>query len=170
MKDDLSRDVALLGDDDAVRHVLAEVCALTGMGFSAVAHVTQDRWIACQVDDRIDFGLDPGAELEVRKTICDEIRQSGKAIIIDDTDADRDWWNHPVPLLYGFHSYVSLPITLEDGSFFGTLCAIDPEPRTGRIADHLGELEALARQVARILQARIDQEPGIALGLPQPIR
>jgi len=159
MKDQLSTHVAALGDDDDVRLVLAEVCALTGMGFSAVAYVSEERWIACQVNDRIDFGLEPGAELEVRKTICDDIRRHGKAVIIDDTEADRDWWSHPVPVLYGFHSYVSLPITLEDGSFFGTLCAIDPDPRPDPLRDRLEQLEALALEVARILSIKVARQP-----------
>ena len=30
--------------------------------------------------------------------------------------------------MYGFQSYISMPIFRSDGSFFGTLCAIDPKP------------------------------------------
>jgi len=30
--------------------------------------------------------------------------------------------------MYGFQSYISMPIFLKDGSFYGTLCAIDPSP------------------------------------------
>ena len=30
--------------------------------------------------------------------------------------------------MYGFQSYISTPIFLKDGSFYGTLCAIDPRP------------------------------------------
>jgi hypothetical protein len=33
----------------------------------------------------------------------------------------------------GFKSYCSFPVYLEHGSFFGTLCALDPAPR--RVAD-----------------------------------
>ena len=163
MKDELASDIAALGDDDQVREVLRELCALTGMGFSAVAFVSGDRWIACQVDDSIDFGLAPGEELEVRKTICDEIRRDGKAVIIDNTDADHDWWNHPVPILYGFRSYISLPIVLDDGTFFGTLCAIDPEPRTRRLAESLAPIEALVCRVVRILSPKVKQGVGLAI-------
>jgi GAF domain-containing protein len=28
--------------------------------------------------------------------------------------------------MYGFQSYISVPIILPDGTFFGALCAIDP--------------------------------------------
>jgi len=126
---DLTRQAVELGDRAEVRDILAEVCRLTGMGFAAVARVTEHRWVACQVEDRIDFGLDPGGELKIKETICDEIRDCGEAIVIDDVSDDIKWSRHPIPVLYGFRSYCSVPIYLADGSFFGTLCAIDPEPR-----------------------------------------
>lgn len=162
--DALSNHIADLGDDPEVRAILTEVCRITGMRFSAVAHVTEDRWIVCQVDDRIEFGLSPGDELEVRKTICDEIRQHGQRVAIDNVAADPDWWSHPVPVLYGFRSYVSIPIILDEGGFFGTLCAIDPEPRTESILPHLDRLDELARQVAAILTARMAVDSAVLAG------
>ena len=81
------------------------------------------------VEDRIAFGLDPGGELKIQETICNEIRDCGEAILFDDASTDIKWSRHPVPVLYGFKSYCSFPIYLKDGTFFGTLCAIDPAPR-----------------------------------------
>lgn len=167
MNDPVSRSIVEVGDDPEIREILTEVCRITGMGFSAVAYVSAERWIACQVEDRIEFGLDPGGELEIRKTICDDIRRDGKTIMIDNTAEDPDWWSHPVPVLYGFRSYVSLPITLDDGAFFGTLCAIDPAPRSESIAAHLDELNALAVRVAAILSGRtLDVRRDIPLVAP----
>jgi hypothetical protein len=59
------------------------------MRFAAVARVTEDRWIACSVLDEIDFGLQPGGELKVETTICDEIRQSHQAVVIDNVAEDE---------------------------------------------------------------------------------
>lgn len=98
------------------------------MGFAAVARVTEDRWIACAVRDEIGFGLQPGGELEVESTICHEIRACGEPVIIDDVDADPHYATHHTPARYGLKSYISMPIVLDDGRFFGTLCAIDPKP------------------------------------------
>ena len=131
------------------------------VGFAAVAYVSGTRWIACQVEDRIEFGLDPGGELEIKKTICDDIRRYGQPILIDDTINDPDWWSHPVPVLYGFKSYVSLPITI-DGSFFGTLCAIDPAPRDAPLGERLAALEAMAARVAGLIGARIAASPALS--------
>lgn len=165
MTDTLSDSIAALGNDAEIGRILGEVCALTGMGFAAVAYVSEERWIACQIEDRIEFGLDPGGELEIKKTICDDIRRCGQPILIDNSGIDPDWWSHPVPVLYGFKSYVSLPI-LVDGSFFGTLCAIDPAPRDLPLAERLAELEALAARVAGILTTKLAGAPALRPEIP----
>ena len=146
---------AVIGDDEEIRAILMEACALTGMRFSALAFVSDTRWIACQVADTLDFGLAPGGELDVRKTICDEIREYGETVVIDDANADPDWWGHPVPILYGFRSYASLPIRLSDGRFFGTLCALDPDPRGEPLDGRLEGLKLLADRVSAILDRRL---------------
>lgn len=150
-KDAFAAQVAAQGDDPAIRAILEEVCRVTGMGFAAVARVTEDRWIACQVLDRIEFGLNPGDELDVKTTICDDIRACGQRIVIDHVGENFEWRTHPTPMLYGFESYASLPVLLADGSFYGTLCAIDPEPRRLSAPETIAVLETCARRVAAIL-------------------
>lgn len=138
----------------AVDAILQDVCRITGLGFAAVAHVTSERWIACQVLDMIEFGLDAGEELSIKTTICDEIRASGQAVFIDEVAADPHWRTHHTPALYGFKSYISVPILLDDGSFFGTLCAIDPARSPVRLSTVLAQVEAHARTIARELSAQ----------------
>jgi GAF domain len=121
-------DVQAIQRIDAVTSVLDIVCRTTGMGFAAVAWVIEERWIACAVKDDIQFGLKPGGELKVETTICHKIRQSGTPVIIDHVAQDQAFCGHPTPAMYGFQSYISVPIVRADGTFFGTLCAIDPRP------------------------------------------
>ena len=125
---ELTAEVEQVGRIPAVPHILNVISHVTGMGFVAVARVTEERWIACSVLDNIDFGLKPGGELKVETTICHEIRQSREPVIINNVGEHHLWSRHPTPAMYGFQSYISMPILLEDGSFFGTLCAIDPRP------------------------------------------
>jgi signal transduction histidine kinase len=122
------QDIAAVGTIKAIPTILDIVCRMTGMRFAAVARVTEDRWIACSVRDDISFGLKAGGELKVESTICHEIRQNGKAVVIDHVAEDALYAHHHTPQTYGLQSYISMPIRLADGSFFGTLCAIDPEP------------------------------------------
>lgn len=129
MEDEYARDVARVSRIEVVPTILETVCRLTGMRFAAIARVTSERWIACAVHDEIDFGLAPGGELELETTICHEILQTGRSVIISDAHTDPAFRDHRTPAMYGFRSYISMPIILPDGEFFGTLCAIDPEER-----------------------------------------
>lgn len=158
------------GDDDAIRAILTQLCDVTQMGFAAVARVTEDRWIACQVLDKIAFGLEPGAELDMQMTICKEIRQTENYVVIDHVDADIAWQKHPVPIFYGFKSYASFPVILADGSFYGTLCALDPAPRLVSEPATIAAIEGFARDVGVLLSARIltMRMTGTAKDAPRP--
>jgi signal transduction histidine kinase len=146
-------DIEAIGRLAAVPTILDVICRTTGMGFAAVARVTSDRWIACSVKDDIAFGLTPGSELKVETTICHEIRQSGEAVIIDHVAEDPAYVAHQTPLQYGFQSYISVPIVLRDGSFFGTLCAIDPKPAKLRNPQTIGMFRMFADLIAFHLDA-----------------
>ncbi|WP_257230402.1 sensor histidine kinase KdpD [Pseudomonas sp. SbOxS1] len=78
---DFSQDVNAIHSIEAVPVILSMVKHLTGMRFAAVARVTERNWVACAVDDSIDFGLKPGDELVLESTICHEIRQHRKPVI-----------------------------------------------------------------------------------------
>jgi signal transduction histidine kinase len=112
-----------------VPKMLETVCALTGMRFAAIARVTHERWTACAVLDHLNFGLKPGGDLELNSTICDEIRVHHQPVIFGRASAHPVFSTHHTPRIYGLESYVSVPILTEGGRFFGTLCAIDSEPR-----------------------------------------
>jgi signal transduction histidine kinase len=153
MDNTFADDLAAIAKIDAVPHILEVLCRTTGMGFSAVARVTEDRWICCAARDEISFGLRPGGELKVETTICDEIRDSGRLVVIDHVAEDEDFRNHPTPKLYGFQSYISVPIYKLDGQFFGTLCAIDPKPARLKTPETIGMFKLFSDLIARHLDA-----------------
>ena len=154
MQTDFQNDIDAVGRIDAVRTILDVVCRTTGMGFAAVARVTEDRWIACQVLDTISFGLQPGGELKVESTICHEIRQHRQPVVIDHVAQSDVYAGHHTPLQYGFQSYISMPITLPDGQFFGTLCAIDPRPARLETPEVIGMFRLFAELIAFHLDAQ----------------
>lgn len=164
-------DVEAINSIPIVPNLLEVICRTTGMGFAAIARVTDEKWITCGVRDEILFGLRPGDELKLETTICHEIRQSGSLVVIDHVDQDENFRNHHTPAMYGFQSYISVPIIRKDGSFFGTLCAIDPKPAqlnntaiigmfnlfADLISFHLNSIEQLA-----ITNAKLEEERKIA--------
>jgi len=146
-------DIAAISAIDAVPTILDVVCRVTGMGFAAVARVTEQRWICCAVNDLIRFGLQPGGELKVETTICHEVRQLREPVVIDHVAEDEIYCQHRTPAMYGFQSYISMPIVLKDGRFFGTLCAIDPQPRRLRNPETIGMFKLFAELIAFHLDA-----------------
>lgn len=154
MTNDLEADVAAISRIEAVPTILEVVCLTTGMGFAAVARVTEDRWVACSVRDSIEFGLRPGGELKIETTICNQIRANREPIVIDHVAEDPAFGEHHAPAMYGFQSYISMPIVLPDGTFFGTLCAIDPRPARLKTPGTIGMFKLFADLIAFHLHAQ----------------
>lgn len=153
MSEQFSADIAAIESISAVPSILDVVCRTTGMGFAAVARVTEDHWIACSLTDKISFGLKPGGELPIETTICNEIRQSREAVVINHVSEDPCYREHHVPALYGFQSYISMPIILQNGKFFGTLCAIDPRPAQVNTPQIISMFKLFAELIAFHLDA-----------------
>ena len=152
MTTDLKADIDAVQNIGAVPKILDVVGRLTGMGFVAIARVTSERWVCCAVRDNIQFGLEPGGELRVETTICNEIRQHGQTVVIDDVQTDGIYCRHPTPAMYGFRSYISAPIILASGEIWGTLCAIDPHPRELNKPEVLGSFQLLGELIAAQLE------------------
>lgn len=154
MRQSITNDVATIGRISAVPAILRVITESTGMGFAAVARVTDTTWTACAVLDTLNFGLKPGGDLELTSTICHEIRSSHKAVVIDHVALDPRFCDHHTPKRYRFQSYISVPVILSDGTFFGTICALDPQP-----AKLIGTaIEAMMISFARLLALQIEAE------------
>ena len=151
---DFAVDVLSISQIDAVPRILEVVCRATGLGFAAVARVTESRWVACAVRDEIEFGLKPGGELDIGTTICNEVRRRGELVVIDNVETDPVYDFHPTPKLYGFQSYISVPIHLADGRSFGTLCALDRKAAQLSKPGTIEMFQLFAELIAHHLDAR----------------
>lgn len=143
------REIEAIG---AVPKILETVASLTGVGFVAIAHVAETSWTACAVWDKLDFGLAAGDGLDVTTTLCEEVRSTRHSIVIDHVEVSEQYRAHPTPRIYGFQSYFSIPITRPDGSYFGTLCGLDPRPRMLSAPAMLSTLELFAELVSGQLE------------------
>ena len=157
-EEEVRMDVERVGRIPILASMLEIICSTTGMGFAVIAKVTKERWIACGVRDEIQFGLQPGGELKVETTICNEIRDSGTAVIIDHVAADPRFSHHHTPQMYGFQSYISIPIFCRSGEFFGTLCAIDPKPALLNNPRTIGMFNLFAELISFHLAILTDKE------------
>jgi len=149
---DFQADIQILAGSDLVGTILETVMLATNMRFAAVARVTADRWVACRTVDEVNFGLAEGDEIEIQSTFCQSVRETSNKVLFNDTATDDVYGNHPIAAKFGIVSYASIPIYRSDGSFFGTLCAIDTEPRDIKHPRAVAMLEMFADVIGRSLE------------------
>lgn len=152
---------AVVAEIESIPSILDVVCRTTGMGFAALGQVTSDRWIACTVRDSLGMGVEAGTALDVQTTLCRDVRRRSDALIIPDIETDAVYRDHPAPSQFGFRSYVAVPVVLPGGETFGTLCALDREPRDLSSPALLATLTLFADLIAFHLDAHLK----IALGV-----
>ena len=156
--EELQSDIRAVGRIGAVPLLLRVLCETTGMGFAAVARVTDESWIACAVTDDIGFGLTTGGRLDVNTMLCLESRAARAVVAIDQVSTDPRYHDHPTPRLYKIESYVSVPIILAGGRYFGNLCAIDPNPAQVSEPRVVSMFKRFAEIIALQLESELTRE------------
>lgn len=156
--EDIARDVRAVAQLEALPTLLAVLCETTGMRFAAVARVTEHTWTACAVKDEINFGLKVGEQLAVESTLCIESKRALTPIAIDHASLDSRYHNHHTPRSYKIESYVSVPIILATGRYFGNLCAIDPAPAKVSDPKAIGMFKRFAALIAMQLDSEFTRE------------
>ena len=151
-------DIDTIGRISAVPAMLKVISDMTGLRFAAVARVTEDTWTACAVLDQLEFGLGVGGELDLTTTLCHEIRGSHVSVVIDKASEDPLYHDHHTPRIYQFESYISVPVFRTDGRFFGTLCALDPNPAQLRSSTIQSTMESFARVLSLQIEAEESQQ------------
>lgn len=129
------------------------------MGFAAIARVAEARvseesWTVCAVLDTIGFGIAVGDQLHVNTTLCIESMTARAPIVIDHASRDPKYCNHPTRNNYNIESYISMPIILPNGQYFGNLFAIDRVPRM--VSDSRAVF--MFKRIAHVLATQLDVE------------
>ena len=157
MSPTVAADIATIGRISAVPAMLQVIRDMTGLRFAAVARVTGTSWTACAVLDQLDFGLLVGGELDIASTLCHQVRASHLPVVIDKASDDPLYCQHHTPRLYQFESYISVPVFRTDGRFFGTICALDPNPAELRSST----IQSTVESFARLLSLQIEAEENL---------
>lgn len=156
----LDDDIAAIGRIGAVPTILRTIAESTGLRVTLVARVLPDRWVACAVHDEIAFGLKVGSELDVATTLCSEVRESKHPVVIDHASNDPVYSPHATPKMYGFESYIAVPIFRQSGEYFGNVCGLDPLPRI--LSD--GKTLSMMRLFSELISLQLDAEERHARG------
>jgi signal transduction histidine kinase len=155
---DVAQAVTAIGRMDAVPTLLQVLCEITGMRVAMVAHVGAEVWTVCAVLDDLHLGITPGGPLDLKTNLDPEYQSSRTPILIEQASADPHCSNPSRQALYQVESYVSVPIFLSNGSYFGALCVFDPKPAKLAQPFILSTFNRFAALIASQLSQQLQRE------------
>lgn len=153
MNSSIEKDIHTIQSIEAVPFIMKMLSDATGLRFICIARVTDDKWTTCAVLDLVNFNLNPGDEVELNTTLCNQVRKSITPIIIEHAQNDAHYSKSVTPTMYGFESYFSFPIFSKDGDFFGTLCGFDPLPAKLKTTEIEHQIKSFAELISRQIEA-----------------
>lgn len=153
VSDAIRRDVESVARLTSIPTILAAMREVTGLRFGVIARVTKSEWVACAVYDELEFGLHAGDPLAIETTFCSEVHATNKPVVMNDALASEKYCMSPVPKMFGFRSYISVPIFLSDGTNYGTVCALDRDPADVENARVISALSLFGQLIGQQLEA-----------------
>ncbi len=151
---------------EATQAVLAAITAQLGLRTSFLTRTTpadgRNRVLAAH-NEPGGSGIVAGADLSLDDTFCGIIVGATMLVplLIPDTRRDPTFGDHPaVAASPAVGSFLGVPIVLADGTLFGTLCAIDPDPQP--LAPGQADLLIV---LARLVATQIERDREVAARL-----
>jgi GAF domain-containing protein len=122
------------------------------LGFSLwmVTRIDGDDWRIEHARDE-GYGLGPGDTFRWRDSYCYHMASGKGPRMAPDARSVACYARAPIGREFPISAYVGAPLFRADGSLFGTLCAIDPEPQPDRVAEEQPVLESYADLVAKLV-------------------
>lgn len=135
----------------ASNEVLNYLHSKLGFKLWMVTRVESDDWIVLQAMDN-GYNVCDGDVFRWTDSFCSRmVKGEGPRIAPSSKDVPA-YASAPIGQQVPIGAYVGVPLTRSDGEFFGTLCAIDPQPMPQEITQELPLIEMMARLLTTILE------------------
>lgn len=134
----------------AVQSLLEALYALVPMDTWLFTRVNGNDWIMLRVLDH-GSGTRAGTVLPWEESCCIHMTRGEAPSIAPDARAIPVYRDAPVNRRLPVGAYVGFPLYGPDGSLFGTLCGVHPEPMDTQIREQQAALEALTRTAGHLL-------------------
>lgn len=152
VQSNIDEDIAIFDRLSAVQTALRVMMRTTGQRLAVVARITPGTWTACAVIDEANFGLKPGDRLELNTTYCKLVDDSSAPLLINNASEDPRFCDYPALYLYKIKSYIAVPLIRVDGTPFGVVCTLDPDP-VELSTDYIEIFKLLAQLIAFEMEA-----------------
>lgn len=139
------------GFPEAADSVVQMLQARLGFQLWMVTRTEGDDWIVLASQDR-GYGVEPGQVFRWSDSYCSRMVDGDGPNIAPDASKLAAYVDAPINGQLTIGAYIGLPLVRGNGDFFGTLCAVDPEPQPVSICEEL----PLIRHHARLLNTILD--------------
>ena len=136
--------------ESASRAVLELLSARYGFGLWMVTRVEGGDWIVLHAKDT-SYGLEEHRVMRWEDSYCYRMVTDDAPRYAPDARRVEAYANAPINQQLGIGAYLGMPLTREDGSLFGTLCAIDPAEHPGMAPGELAVVEMFAQLLSTLL-------------------
>jgi diguanylate cyclase (GGDEF)-like protein len=111
-------------------------------------------WIVLFADDH-GYGVKPGQSYHWAETLCSRMVEGQGPHIAPDVASVPAYAEAPIAQQIAVGAYVGVPLRRADGTLFGTLCAIDPEPQPERIREDTDMVVLMGELLGGLLEAEL---------------
>ncbi len=125
-----------------------------GFGLWMVTRTEGEDWIVLSADDR-EYGVVKGDVFDWSESLCARMVRGEGPQVAPDVSAVPAYAAAPLARRLQIGAYLGVPLILDDGSLFGTLCALDRVPCDPRVADDLALIELQALLLSKLLNAEL---------------
>lgn len=133
-----------------IQSSLTLLVQLLGMRTVLVSEIVDDMLHVRIAVDKGGSGVTAGTSLRLDETLCRYVNTNEGFVSISDTAHDPHIRKLVARQGFPIGSYIGVPIHRADGSLYGTLCALDPEPQKPS-KDDLALLHIIARHISGII-------------------
>lgn len=153
---DLSLPAGAFDDfQSATREVLAFLQEKTNFGLWMMTRTEGKNWIVLQTKDS-KYGVNPGAVFNWDDSYCSEMVQGNGPQIAPRSEDVSAYLNAAIGKQVDIGAYIGVPITKKDGTLFGTMCAIDPDPKDDELFELLPLINLLGNLLGTVLIYEMD--------------
>ncbi|MEB3159872.1 MAG: sensor domain-containing diguanylate cyclase [Synechocystis sp.] len=121
-----------------------------GLKLWMVTRTDEEDWIVLQVNDQ-GYGVQQGDVFRWSDSFCSRMVKGEGPCIAPQANLVDVYRHAPIANQVPIGAYIGVPITYADGTLFGTLCAIDPDPQPEALAEELPLVQLLGKLLSTIL-------------------
>lgn len=140
--------------EEAGKQVLQYLHQHLGFGLWMITRVENDDWIILQAENQ-KYDIKPGEVFGWADSFCYHMVQGKTPKIAPCSNEIELYSKAPINNKLSIKSYIGEPLFNEDGSIFGTICAIDDKPHSEDILKDAALISLLGSLLSSILQSEL---------------